>query len=94
MLDYWNRLAPETKALIVGSLLSTIAASVKAFLSSKKASFFEKAHEAVVTGIEHSDCEDCRQAAKAVAVDLGIEKRIKPIIAAIKDELPVKPPTV
>lgn len=84
--DFW-KLQPETRWLVVGQVLGLTLAMIKAFRSSKQASFFQRAHEAVVVGIEHSDCNDCREAAKRVAVDLGIESKVKPIVKAIKENI-------
>jgi purine nucleoside phosphorylase len=84
IIDDFFKLSPETQWLVVAQVIALVGAVIKSFTSSKKATFFEKAHEAVVVGIEHSNCEDCRQAAKNVTKELGIDHKVKPVVKAIK----------
>lgn len=70
---------PQVQALIA----ALVVAIYHAFQKSKQATFLAKAHEALVVGIEASDCENCRKAAAEAANRLGIAPAAQLAIAAV-----------
>jgi hypothetical protein len=86
-MEFFNKLPDEIKFAIVALVVGNITLLSAAIRAKIEATFFKGAFSNAVEAINEEGCKSCAQAAKTRNIIDGIEKKVNPVVVAIKDSM-------